>query len=435
VKTGTVKFVTMHVDEATESAIAQRLTRVREITSRLIDGLTDDQMRAAPREFVSPPVWDIGHIAAYEELWVWCALGGGDPQYPELQAAYDAIETPRPVRTAIEILGPREAQEYLDQTRARTQQVMDGMRAASCDPGLSENGFVFDLIAAHEAQHAETMVQELVLAGVMRPDLAMAAADAHVVGVPVAPDRIAVSGGEIALGAHGEAFSYDCERPCHTVRLASYLIARDPVSCGEWKAFVAAGGYENPALWSPAGWQWRCEEQVAHPAYWHRAQDGEWWVRHLTGTCPVIDAAPVCNVSYFEAEAYAAWVGGRLPTEAEWEWAARGSVSDDANLGLRFDGPVACGALRTTSEIGARAMLGDVWEWTASTFTGYPGFVAYPYAEYAEVFFDRGYQVLRGGSWATQSHVATTTFRNWDLPQRRHIFSGVRVVWDTTEGA
>ncbi len=425
----------MHVDELTENAITRRLTRVREITSRLIEGLTDDQMRAAPREFVSPPVWDIGHIAAYEELWVWCALGGGDPQYPELQAAYDAIATPRAVRTAIEILGPREAQEYLHETRERTQQVMYGMRAASCDPRLSANGFVFDLVAAHEAQHAETMLQELVLAGIVRADLAVRAADAQWGSPPVGPARIAISGGEITMGACGEEFSYDCERPCHAVVLEDYVIARDPVSCGEWHAFLAAGGYERQALWSPAGWQWRCEEQIAHPAYWHRDGDGEWWVRYLGGACPIIDDAPVCNVSYFEAEAYAAWVGGRLPTEGEWEWAARGSVADDANLGLRFDGPIAVDALSATSAVGARAMLGDVWEWTASTFTAYPGFVAYPYAEYSQVFFDRGYQVLRGGSWATQTHVATTTFRNWDLPERRHIFSGVRVAWDAAESA
>jgi iron(II)-dependent oxidoreductase len=143
---------------------------------------------------------------------------------------------------------------------------------------------------------------------------------------------------------------------------------------------------------------------------------------------------PVCHISYHEAEAYARWVGGRLPTEAEWEWAARGSVAalGQANLGVQSGHPLSAGTLAGVSAIGCRAMLGDVWEWTSSEFVGYPGFRAYPYPEYAAVFFGRGYRVLRGGSWATQPHVASATFRNWDLPERRQIFSGLRLAWDLT---
>jgi iron(II)-dependent oxidoreductase len=403
---------------------------VRDCTEAIVRGLSDDILQLAPRSFVSPPVWDLAHIAAYEELWVWCRAGGGTTLYPDLQAAYDAFETPRPVRSRIRLLDPGQARRYLDLTRDRTLEVLTGAQAPS-DPGLLEDGFVFDLVAAHEAQHAETMLQEFVLGGVPIESVGGPAPD----GAPSAgsgPERIVVPAGRVTVGAEADGFAYDCERPAHRCELAAYAIGRDPVSCGEFVAFIEDGGYARDELWSPAGRDWRREQAVIAPAYWEPDGSGGWTARTLVGRRPVNLAAPVCHVSWFEADAFARWAGGRLPTEPEWERAAIGADSEpeSCNLGVRFRAPLVPGTLTGTSAIGCRAMIGDVWEWTATEFAGYPGFRAYPYREYAEVFFGQGYRVLRGGSWATQQHVASTTFRNWDLPQRRQIFAGLRLAWD-----
>jgi iron(II)-dependent oxidoreductase len=402
---------------------------VRTCTETIVAGLSDDVLVHAPRSFVSPPVWDLGHIAAYEELWVWCRAAGGTTIHPDLQAAYDAFETPRPVRTKIRLLTPEDARDYLRVTRERTLEVLHGRRTPA-DQELVAGGFVFDLVAAHEAQHAETMLQEFVLGNVVVAGLpAIPRTGAY--RDSAAPEVIEVPGGPTHLGAGPGGFAYDCERPEHAVDVAPFAIARDPVTCAGFAAFIADGGYARDSLWSADGREWRHREAVTTPAYWERDGAGWWVARDLAGIRPLDPEAPVCHISWYEADAFARWAGARLPTEAEWDLAARGAPTDErANLGLRRTGPAPAGTVNGESEIGCRSMIGDVWEWTSSEFDGYPGFRAYPYREYSEVFFGEGYRVLRGGSFATQPHVASTTFRNWDLPERRQIFSGVRVAWD-----
>jgi len=207
---------------------------------------------------------------------------------------------------------------------------------------------------------------------------------------------LTVPGGVFTMGASDGAFSYDNERPAHTVDVRTFRIGRRPVSNGSWLTFTEGGGYERREWWSDEGWAWKQCYDITDCA---GARSGH-------------PDAPVCHVSWFEAEAFATAAGARLPTEAEWEKAATWNHGDADP---------------------APAGIGCVWEWTASEFRGYPGFVAHPYREYSEVFFDRGFRVLRGGSWATSPRVATRTFRNWDLPQRRQIFAGLRLAADHEE--
>ncbi len=192
-----------------------------------------------------------------------------------------------------------------------------------------------------------------------------------------------VPAGAFAMGAATDGFAYDNERPRHTVELPAFAIARRPVSNDSWLRFSEGGGYERREWWSREGWAWKQEHDITHH--------------------PAIAAghpqAPVCHVSWFEADAFARAHGARLPTEAEWERAAR-----------------------------ELAGVGRVWEWTASHFDGYPGFVAHPYREYSRGVLRRAATACcEAGSWATHPRVASPTFRNWDLPQRRQIFAGVRL--------
>jgi iron(II)-dependent oxidoreductase len=416
----------------TTEALAERLERVRMRTVELFEPLRGEAITRAPDPIMSPPLWDLGHIAAYEELWLVRRLGGRDALHPELDAVYDAFETPRAVRGDAPLLEEGECRAFLGEVRERALAVLAG---ADVDPGadpLTANGFAFDLVAVHEAQHTETVLQamQMLPAGGYAPPRDR---EPHGRARDEGPSWIDVAGGDLVLGAgEAERFAYDCERPAHVRALAPFRIARRAVTEAEWAEFVRDGGYEREGLWSEEGREWRREVGATAPAYWSPDGEGGWLVRRYERVEPVREDVSVCHVSAHEADAFARWAGARLPSEAEWEAAARASAATDApaELDQLAFGPGG-GA---PNDDGCEGMIGDVWEWTSSGFEGYPGFRAFPYREYAEVFFGGPYRVLRGGSWATQPHAVSETFRNWDLPRRRQIFAGVRLARDA-EGA
>jgi iron(II)-dependent oxidoreductase len=249
------------------------------------------------------------------------------------------------------------------------------------------------------------------------------------------------------MGTDLEPWAYDNERPAHTVDVDAFWIDTTPVTNGRYAEFIADGGYAEQRWWTEAGWAWVREASLEHPEFW--APDGQGgWVRTRLGRTEAVPLEePVQHVCWYEADAYARWAGKRLPTEAEWEKAAawtpdgvkrRFPWGDEepspvvANLSTsgRF-APAPAGSFAAgASPWGCRQMIGDVWEWTASDFSAYPGFRSFPYREYSEVFFGPDYKVLRGGSWATHPTAIRTTFRNWDYPIRRQIFSGFRCARD-----
>ncbi|HEX3392297.1 MAG TPA: SUMF1/EgtB/PvdO family nonheme iron enzyme, partial [Solirubrobacteraceae bacterium] len=340
----------------TEEALAA-LDSVRRRTLELVAHLDDAQLSRPHSPIMSPLVWDLAHIAAYEDLWLCHRQGGLELLHPELAEIYDAFETPRSLRGEIELLDPRAAREYLADVRARTAQAL----AAE---GIGD-GTIYELVLRHELQHTETMRQTMTLAGLL------GAGEPALAAMGDAQRWIEVPAGPFEMGAGSDGFAYDNERPRQSVPVGAFEISSLPVSNAEWAAATGVGESSGNASESRGG---------------------------AGGGAP---AQPVCHVSWHEADQFARAQGARLPTEAEWEKAAK---------------------------LGALDALGQVWEWTSSDFDGYPGFVAYPYREYSEVFFGHGYKVLRGGSWATHPRVKTLTFRNWDLPIRSQIFAGVRLV-------
>ncbi len=248
------------------------------------------------------------------------------------------------------------------------------------------------------------------------------------------------------MGTDTEPWAYDNERPAHLVDVAPFRIDETPVTNDAYRAFVEGGGYHDARLWSPTGWSWRQEAGLEHPDGWHDDGTGSWSVRRFGHQLDLPSDEPVQHVCWYEAEAFARWAGKRLPTEAEWEYAASWTpdgvkrrypwgdddpTPDRASLGRQRWAPAVVDAHPAgASSHGVLAMVGDVWEWTSTTFHGYPGFVSFPYREYSAVFFGDDYRVLRGGSWATHPSACRTTFRNWDFPIRRQIFCGFRCARD-----
>jgi len=369
----------VHAPTAQSTAADAELTlaalqRAREQTLALVSACSEEQLVQTHSPIMSPLVWDLAHIAAYEDLWIGHRHGGGGLLRPELAGIYDAFETPRAARADAELLDPAQARSYMREVRERSVEVLE--RSGTGD------GVICEMVVRHELQHCETMRQTMAIAGLLP-------AGEPPPGIPSeAPGWSTVAAGSFAMGA-AEGFSYDNERPRHEVFVDAFSIARLPVSNASWMHFSEGGGYVRREWWSDEGWAWKEEFDITHhPAVAEGAPD-----------------APVCHVSWFEAEAFARAHEARLPTEAEWERAATSTQQAAPLLGGR----------------------GHVWEWTASDFGPYPGFRAHPYREYSEVFFGRDYRVLRGSSWATHPRVASTTFRNWDLPVRRQIFAGVRL--------
>jgi iron(II)-dependent oxidoreductase len=399
------------------------LKRARDATLRVVDPLDDEQLAAQVSPIMSPLVWDLAHIGWFEELWLIRHLTDDEQSHERLDDLYDAFRHPRRERSELPILTPPVARAYLEGVRRRTLRVLEGVALDDAEP-LLRDAYVYGLVLQHELQHQETMLQTLQLSGVEyaippRDDLR----------APPSPDDVFVPAGPFMMGTDDQPWAYDNEQPAHVVELPAFSIERHPVTNERFGEFVEDGGYRKRRHWSDEGWQWLQEARVEAPLYWQRVRGG-WWRTRFGHSEHVPPAEPVQHISFFEAEALAAWTGKRLPSEAEWERAAQGAEPDaEANLGRESFGPlpVARGA---TSSMGCDCMLGDVWEWTSSAFTGYPGFTAFPYAEYSEAYFGDEHRVLRGGSWATDPLVARVTFRNWDYPQRRQLFSGVRLATD-----
>jgi len=436
-------------------AILGALQAARAATLGLAGSLSRSDLEAVHSPLMSPLVWDLGHIAAYEDLWLVHRQSGADLLRPDMAELYDAFETPRAVRGDIRLLDCGEAHGYLEQVRARA-------RAVLADRGAGDT-LVHEMVIQHEHQHHETMLQTLGLArlpGHRPPGLrdGPQSGSGH-----SGLEYVDVPAGPFWLGAPAGRFSYDNERPRQRVELAAFRLGRTPVTNATWLRFAEGGGYERREWWSDEGWAWKEEYDISRPGGWvtdpprgcapnppaggEEARLGgrpvfEW---RVGGWEPLHPERPVVHVSWFEADAFARAHGARLPTETEWEKAATWDQHKDrtrswpwgeepltnahANLldyGLFGTAPVGAhpgGA----SPCGALGLLGDVWEWTASAFDGYRGFWAHPYREYSQVFFGSAHRVLRGGSWATAARVATPTMRNWDLPQRRQIFAGVRL--------
>ena len=436
--------MTIAADAALREEIETRLAAARARTAGLTDCVEDADLIAQHSPLMSPLVWDLAHVANQEELWLLRGVGGREPMHPEIDPLYDAFEHPRATRPTLPLLPPAQARGYAREVRGRVLDLLE--RVAFTGGRLVEAGFVFGMIAQHEQQHDETMLATHQLRS-GEPVLSAPPPGPAPKDTARLPAEVLVPGGPFTMGTSAEPWALDNARPAHVVDVLPFYLDATPVTNAAFAEFIADGGYFEERIWSAAGWEHRQRAGLSAPLFWQQDGSGQWLRRRFGVTEPVPPAEPVMHVCWYEADAFARWAGRRLPTEAEWEKAARYDPAsgrsrrypwgdDDptpahANLGQRHLQPAPAGSYpQGAAPFGARQLIGDVWEWTASDFLPYPGFSAWPYKEYSEVFFGTEYKVLRGGAFSADPVACRGTFRNWDYPIRRQIFAGFRTARD-----
>jgi ergothioneine biosynthesis protein EgtB len=398
--------------------LAERLAATRKLTLDLAAPLSDADATVQPFPDASPAKWHLAHTSWFFETFILRDHVPGyrpfDEHFAYLFNSYyegEGDRHPRPKRGMI-------TRPSLDQVRDWRAHVDDALAAAlpSLPPAALE---LIELGINHEQQHQELLLTDILATFSENPlEPAYAPLDAAACHAPEPLSWLAGRSGIVETGAGGTGFAFDSERPRHQALLHPHAMASRPVTNGEWAAFIADGGYTTPALWLSEGWDWVGREGIQAPLYW--LGDGEQFT--LAGRRAIDPAAPVAQVSFFEADAFARWSGARLPTEAEWEDFAS---SADPNLGNQLD---RAGAVLPKAP---GDVFGDVWEWTASAFLPYPGFAPAEgtVGEYNGKFMS-GQCVLKGASCATPRGHSRASYRNFFPPAARWQFTGLRLARD-----
>ncbi|HBB96250.1 MAG TPA: ergothioneine biosynthesis protein EgtB [Blastocatellia bacterium] len=430
------------------------LQEVRERTLALITDLNDEQLIGPRLSIVNPLRWEIGHVAWFQEYWVLRHLNRREPMLDDGDALYDSARVAHDTRWDLPLPSTLDTISYMQRVLDQVIQLYDR------EEPTEDAAYFLSLVLLHENMHAEAITSTRQTLGYAVPRLKVVDETArshsnesngdvrnHEPLTDAFGDTF-VPGGTFVLGSTpGKHFVFDNEMSAHEVEVQPYAISRTAVTNVQYAAFIDGGGYDHQTLWDDEGWRWRESVGAKHPVYW-RFTEGKWWRQNFDELVRLENYLPVLHINWFEADAFCRWAGRRLPTEVEWEVAARAEPTSDgrgiatcmrqfpwgdemptldrANLDWREMGCLDVRSLPAgDSAFGCRQMIGNVWEWTTSDFLPYPGFVPGPYKEYSEPWFGN-HKVLRGGCWATCSLLIRNTYRNFYTPDRRDVWAGFR---------
>ncbi|HEY6404441.1 MAG TPA: selenoneine synthase SenA [Blastocatellia bacterium] len=440
------------------------LQEARARTLELVSDLSDEQMIGPRLAIVNPSRWEIAHVAWFQEYWVLRHLRQLEPVWDVADRLYDSARIAHDTRWDLPL--PSKA-ETLGYTQQILERVLEQLAAgAARDANGYDEAYFLQLALFHEDMHAEAITYTRQTLGYPKPHITTAqdaphtsarieGKNARVGDAPPPASSLKalgdaeVPGGTFMLGSVPDAhFVFDNEMWECSVEVKSFAISRTAVTNAEFAAFVGDNGYQRREFWDEEGWRWREISEAERPVYWQPLTGGRWLRRNFEQWVPLEDGLPVLHVNWYEASAYCRWAGRRLPTEAEWEMAASSEPAPDgrgiterkrlypwgdspptperANLDWRNMGCIEAQALPAgESAFGCRQMIGNTWEWTASAFEPFPGFVAGPYKKYSAPWFG-DHKVLRGGCWATRSRLIRNNYRNFYKPDRRDVWAGFR---------
>jgi len=443
-------------NEESKIVTAQLIEALREVRARtleLVDDLSDEQLVGPRLQIVNPLRWEIGHVAWFQEFWLLRHLGGEPPILKHGDELYDSARVAHDTRWDLPLPGRVETLHYMERVLDRVIEHAGNASHKLKDAEGYDQEYFLNLVLLHEQMHDEAITYTRQTLSYPAPEIAVVEkvlfadqSESSSQTVDWRTGDAEIPGGRFTLGsATEERFVFDNEQQAHEIEIAPFVISKTTVTNGEFQNFVEDGGYRRSELWTAAGWQWRMGVSAEYPVYWRREGSGRWLRRNFDEWVALDERLPVIHVNWYEADACSRWAGRRLPTEAEWETAASGEPaanghtrkrrypwgddspsSERANLNWRALGCVPVDALPASdSAFGCRQMIGNVWEWTASDFQPYPGFIAGPYKEYSVPWFG-DHKVLRGGCWVTRSRLIHNSYRNFYTPDRRDVWAGFR---------
>ena len=381
--------------------LLNELRLARELVTALVDTLDDTVSRTQYHPDLSPLGWHLGHCTWTESFWLQATVGGDDRHTRPLQALYTPSATPKAERGA-KLPALDALLQWTAGLQATNDELLESGVSRLLDHPLMQDNYLLHFLIQHYSQHYESMLMILTQRACQADDGTFPVKD------PLQPRRpdptaLAVQPGHYRIGGTAP-IAYDNELPPQQVTLGPFSIASRPVSNSEYLAFMQDGGYRRAELWSESGWHWQQQQAHEQPDHWRRNADDHWYGIAARGAYALAGDAPVSGLSYHEAEACARWAGGRLPHEHQWEVACRLRLLEDT---------------------------GRAWEWCGNRFYPYAGYRAFPYADYSQPWFDDNHYSLRGGSLHTRPSIRRASFRNFYQPDKRHIFAGLRPVYDT----
>jgi len=424
-----------------DEQLAKWVTEARQQSIDLVSDLNEEQLKIPYLDLVNPAVWELCHLAYFHELWVLRRGAGQEPSMPKADSLFDSIKIGHEERWRLKLPTKEEAIYYVENVRDR---VLDLLNSGKLNDRLK---YLITYSVFHEDMHTEALTYARQTLGHPAPKFShLSSIKIPRVDNSFKEEDAKIPGGKFMLGASKNAdFVFDNEKWAHEVEVKPFKISKIAVTEGQFANFVDDKSYQRKELWSNEGWMWLNAMQANHPVYW-RNDKGEWQKRHFDEWIPLEPQRALIHVSWYEAEAYCNWAKRRLPTETEWEvaasieprgnnlsnnkrnypWGDNAITSEQSNMGWQAMNTVDVRAHgKGDSAFGCRQMMGNVWEWTSTTFAPYPGFVADMYKDYSQTsFYTR--KVLRGGCWALEPRLIRNTWRNFYTPDRRDAFAGFR---------